>query len=70
MVKHMAVYKATLVTWGWGGVVFEVACNFGRRRLRSVCLGTVSIWIMVEGDDKVNSWEYEGSRGGQSRIIC
>ena len=27
----MAVYKATLVTCGWGGVVFEVACYFGRR---------------------------------------
>ena len=27
----MAVYMATLVTCGWGGVVFEVACYFGRR---------------------------------------
>ena len=27
----MAVYKATLVTCGWGGVVFEVACYFGSR---------------------------------------
>ena len=27
----MAVYMATLVTCGLGGVVFEVACYFGRR---------------------------------------